>query len=44
MPGPGYLVSFLKNNCDLTNSAITNVSENAVHKAEGKMLECDVGI
>lgn len=43
-PGPGYLESFLRDNCDLTNSAITSVRENALHTAEGKTFECDVSI
>lgn len=42
-PGPGYLESFLRDNCDITNSAITRISENAVHTADGKEFECDVG-
>jgi len=41
-PGPGYLEAFLRNNCDLTNSAITRVSDGAVHTADGKVFECDV--
>jgi cation diffusion facilitator CzcD-associated flavoprotein CzcO len=41
-PGPGYLESFLKPNCHLTNSGITKVSDNAVHTADGKVYECDV--
>lgn len=41
-PGPGYLESFLQPNCSLTNSAITSVSENAVHTADGQTYECDV--
>ncbi|KAK3311942.1 hypothetical protein B0H66DRAFT_596115 [Apodospora peruviana] len=41
-PGPGYLESFLRENCHLTNSAITKVSENAVHTADGQVYECDV--
>lgn len=41
-PGPGYLESFLRPNCDLTNSAITNVSETGVHTADGQFFECDV--
>ncbi|KAH8897970.1 FAD/NAD(P)-binding domain-containing protein [Thozetella sp. PMI_491] len=41
-PGPGYLESFLRPNCHLTNSPITSVSENAVHTADGKTYECDV--
>lgn len=42
-PGPGYLESFLKPNCHLTDSGITKISENAVHTADGKVYECDVG-
>ncbi|KAK0624227.1 hypothetical protein B0T14DRAFT_454425 [Immersiella caudata] len=41
-PGPGYLESFLRPNCDLSNSPIVQVSENAVHTADGKSFECDV--
>ncbi|KAH7029586.1 uncharacterized protein B0I36DRAFT_291378 [Microdochium trichocladiopsis] len=41
-PGPGYLESFLRPNCHLTNSAITSVSDHAVHTADGKTYECDV--
>lgn len=43
-PGPGYLESFLRPNCHLTNSAITHISEHAVHTADGKAYECDVGM
>jgi cation diffusion facilitator CzcD-associated flavoprotein CzcO len=41
-PGPGYLESFLQPNCDLSNSPIVRVSENAVHTADGETFECDV--
>ncbi|KAL2848241.1 hypothetical protein BJX68DRAFT_276312 [Aspergillus pseudodeflectus] len=41
-PGPGYLESFSKPNCNLTDSPITHISENAVHTADGKTFECDV--
>ncbi|KAI3559758.1 cyclohexanone 1,2-monooxygenase [Colletotrichum abscissum] len=41
-PGPGYLESFLRPNCNITNSAITSVSKNGVHTADGKFYECDV--
>ncbi|KAK7420259.1 hypothetical protein QQX98_002914 [Neonectria punicea] len=41
-PGPGYLESFLRPNCHLTNSGITKVTENAVHTANGQTYECDV--
>lgn len=41
-PGPGYLESFLRPNCHLTNSAITHVSDHAVHTADGKAYDCDV--
>lgn len=43
-PGPGYLESFLQPNCDVTDSHITHVSENAVHTADGKLYEVDVGM
>ncbi|OBT87269.1 hypothetical protein VE02_02964 [Pseudogymnoascus sp. 03VT05] len=43
-PGPGYLESFTKPNCDITNSPITSISEKAVHTADGKTYECDVVI
>ena len=42
-PGPGYLESFLRDNCTITDSAITKISENAVHTADGEIWECDVG-
>lgn len=42
-PGPGYLESFLRPNCHLTNSSITKITENAVHTADGETYECDVG-
>ena len=42
-PGPGYLESFTNPNCHLTNSPITRISENAVHTADGKTHEVDVG-
>ena len=41
-PGPGYLESFLQPNCSITNSAITSVSDHAVHTADGETYECDV--
>ena len=41
-PGPGYLESFTKPNCHLTNSGITHISEHAVHTADGKVHEVDV--
>ncbi|PNH48275.1 hypothetical protein VD0004_g180 [Verticillium dahliae] len=41
-PGPGYLESFLRPNCSVTNSGITRVAENGVHTADGKFYECDV--
>ncbi|KAL2877112.1 hypothetical protein SGCOL_007734 [Colletotrichum sp. CLE4] len=41
-PGPGYLESFLRPNCNITNSAIISVSKNGVHTADGKFYECDV--
>ena len=41
-PGPGYLESFLKPNCHLTDNPITKITENAVHTADGKAYECDV--
>lgn len=42
-PGPNYLEAFRKPNCHLTNSAITKITENAVHTADGKIHEVDVG-
>jgi hypothetical protein len=42
-PGPGYLESFLRPNCHLTDSPITHVSEKGVHTANGEFYECDVG-
>lgn len=43
-PGQGYLESFSLPNCNLSNSTITHISENAVHTADGKAFECDVGM
>ncbi|CAI7583624.1 hypothetical protein PCG10_008630 [Penicillium crustosum] len=43
-PGPGYLESFAKPNCNLSNSTITKITENAVHTADGNVFECDVVI
>jgi len=42
-PGPGYLESLTQGNCHLTNSPITHVSQTAVHTADGKVHEVDVG-
>lgn len=41
-PGPGYLESFQRPNCHLTNSPVTKVTESAVHTADGGVYECDV--
>jgi cation diffusion facilitator CzcD-associated flavoprotein CzcO len=41
-PGPGYLESFLRPNCHLTNSGVVKVSDNAIHTADGKVHEVDV--
>ncbi|OQV04641.1 hypothetical protein CLAIMM_09494 [Cladophialophora immunda] len=41
-PGEGYLESFLLPNVHLTQSPITKITENAVHTADGKVLEVDV--
>ncbi|KAL4932478.1 uncharacterized protein BDV17DRAFT_287993 [Aspergillus undulatus] len=43
-PGPGYLESFSKQNCTLSNSPIIQITPNAVHTANGKVFECDVVI
>ncbi|KAL4804106.1 hypothetical protein BDV18DRAFT_153494 [Aspergillus unguis] len=43
-PGPGYLESFSKPNCNLSDSPITHISSNAVHTADGQAFECDVVI
>ncbi|KAE8418416.1 hypothetical protein BDV36DRAFT_283037 [Aspergillus pseudocaelatus] len=43
-PGPGYLESFSRPNCNLSDSPITKLSENAVHTADGQVFECDVVI
>lgn len=43
-PGPGYLEAFSKPNCNLTDSPITHISENAVHTTDGNVFECDVVI
>lgn len=40
-PGPSYLESFARPNCNL--STITKITENAVHTADGNVFECDVG-
>jgi hypothetical protein len=42
-PGEGYLESFTQPNCDITQSPITHITENAVHTADGKVHEVDVG-
>lgn len=42
-PGPGYLESLTNPNCHLTDSKITKITENAVHTADGKVHEVDVG-
>lgn len=42
-PGPGYLEAFSRPNCNLSNSPITKITENAVHTEDGKVFECDVG-
>lgn len=41
-PGPGYLESFSKPNCSLTNSPITKITEKGVVTADGQEYECDV--
>lgn len=41
-PGEGYLESFLLPNCDLTQSPITRISENAVHTTDGQIHKIDV--
>lgn len=43
-PGPGYCEAFTQPNCHLTDSRITRISENAVHTADGKTHEVDVGM
>jgi len=43
-PGPGYLEAFTKPNCHLTNSLITQITDNAVHTEDGKIYEVDVGM
>lgn len=42
-PGPGYLESFLRPNCHITDSSVTNISATGVHTADGEFYECDVG-
>ena len=42
-PGPGYLESFSNSNCHLTDSRVTKISEKAVHTADGKVHDVDVG-
>ncbi|EXJ68959.1 uncharacterized protein A1O5_07891 [Cladophialophora psammophila CBS 110553] len=41
-PGEGYLESFTLPNCDITQSPIVLITENAVHTADGKVHEVDV--
>lgn len=41
-PGPGYLESFLRPNCDITNSSITKISATGIHTADEDFFECDV--
>ena len=42
-PGPGYLEAFSRPNCHLSDSKVTHISEGAVHTANGKVFDCDVG-
>lgn len=41
-PGPGYLESFLRDNCDCTNSPIVEVTEKGIKTQDGEVFECDV--
>lgn len=41
-PGEGYLEAFTLPNCDITQSPIVEITENAVHTADGKVHEVDV--
>ncbi|KAL1599346.1 hypothetical protein SLS59_006363 [Nothophoma quercina] len=41
-PGPGYLESFLRDNCGCTNSPTTEITETGIKTADGKHFECDV--
>lgn len=41
-PGPGYLESFMKPNCHLTNSPIAEVTETGISFADGSKYDCDV--
>ncbi|KAF9779077.1 hypothetical protein IL306_002713 [Fusarium sp. DS 682] len=41
-PGPGYLESFLRPNCHLTDSPITQVTKKGLKTADGKEHEVDV--
>ncbi|KAI9148728.1 putative sterigmatocystin biosynthesis monooxygenase stcW [Paramyrothecium foliicola] len=43
-PGPGYLESFLRPNCHLTDSPITQVTAKGVRTVDGQEYECDVVI
>ncbi|KAJ5712612.1 hypothetical protein N7493_009080 [Penicillium malachiteum] len=43
-PGPGYLEAFSQPNCNLSNSPIVKITENAVHTEDGNVFECDVVI
>jgi hypothetical protein len=42
-PGEGYLEAFLRSNVHLTQSPIVKFTKNAVHTADGKAFEVDVG-
>jgi cation diffusion facilitator CzcD-associated flavoprotein CzcO len=41
-PGDGYLEAFSLPNCNLTQSPILRISENAIHTADGKTHDIDV--
>jgi cation diffusion facilitator CzcD-associated flavoprotein CzcO len=41
-PGPGYLESFQRDNCDCTNSPTTGITETGIQTADGEHFECDV--
>ncbi|KAL4865917.1 hypothetical protein BDV12DRAFT_199685 [Aspergillus spectabilis] len=43
-PGPGYLESFSRPNCSLSDSPITKITSNAVHTADGEVFDCEVVI
>ncbi|KAJ4322631.1 hypothetical protein N0V94_002284 [Neodidymelliopsis sp. IMI 364377] len=43
-PGPGYLESFQRDNCDCTNSPTTGITETGIQTADGEHFECDIRV